>query len=506
MINRIKTLINLFKIKAVITSKDNFSRGGSSEHVVLINTVRPILYPFLLERFLGLILAEAGATVYQTIDDGCLRHWDSSTLNQDDVIAEKKWSSLYRRFSRIGLALASRWICHERLHTVQLSDVLKSADCDAIDYSHVLSSCRRYTSKSSFWSDLESQKYYKDTVYNSTLWESSADIILDQFSPNIVISSHGIYSTWGVLHDAARERGIKTIVFSKCPYKSNSVWLTDSAFQKISADKRTFERLDSVEKLERAADFFSERFSRLSPDSAIFYGNETISSQGAIVGSANSTATTFVMFPNVAWDGAIEERNVLFDSILEWVIATIKAVAASENHLIIRFHPSETTMFKGSETFEELLDINYPEYRTFANVEIVPSSVKLDSYDLIQGYADVVLVYDGLIALESTYLNKPTISCAKTRYESAGFSFHPANVNDYLAILDGSDSKDFQRKFLDESKRDALLSFTHWYIYDLVYQFPLINFTDQLSTFSDDDFRFLAEYRGDDLVKRILSV
>ena len=370
--------------------------------------------------------------------------------------------------------------------------------------SHILSSCRRYTSDKLFWKNLKEQDYYKKCYENASLWENISKDILLQLNPEILISSHGVYTNWGYLHDCAMDLNIKTYVFSKCPYKSNSVFISKNAFQKINHDRNDFEK-DILKdcQIKDVEEFYKNRLNKSSPDSSIFYDN-SFSDIISVVGKlSRNNNTTFSMFPNVIWDGAIEERNIIFNSILDWVIESIIAISTSENNLLIRFHPSEVSMFSGSESFEELIAERLPEYKNFKNIHIISSDKNIDSYELIQNFTDITLVYDGLVALESSYLGVPCITSAQARYGSANFSYLPKNKNDYIEILQDKNSKKRFHNYIDDKRKLSLYNFTYWYTNSIVFEFPLINFTDNIDNISNKDIYYLKNYNPADLIKKL---
>ena len=143
-----------------------------------------------------------------------------------------------------------------------------------------------------------------------SLWENISKDILLQLNPEILISSHGVYTNWGYLHDCAMDLNIKTYVFSKCPYKSNSVFISKNAFQKINHDRNDFEK-DILKdcQIKDVEEFYKNRLNKSSPDSSIFYDN-SFSDIISVVGKlSRNNNTTFSMFPNVIWDGQRRKKH-----------------------------------------------------------------------------------------------------------------------------------------------------------------------------------------------------
>lgn len=449
--------------------------------VYLINTIRVDLYQTLIERILAFNLARRGANVYQLIDDGCLKHFDS--LQESDLLKLKNTysSKLYRwvrnKFIRY---IIQTCINHKNIVTINVSDVYHDAGGDIekvvltkTQINHVISSCRRFSSKDEILSKDNPHEYYLSSIYNAKIMHIVALRLLESYRFDKVISSHGIYVSWGILHDHFSSMNIETAVISKSPYRVNTFYLNRSALQKIHLDYSESEILEkySWHEIESCvAEFFKNRLTFSSPDLHTFRNGEDFNEHISV--ATDPEIKTILMFPNVVWDGAIEERNILFESIQSWVVETIQHFKGSKDRLIIRFHPAEVTMFKGTESLEHLIRQKVEDIDCYENILLIPSSSKVNSYQLISEAADMVLVYDGVIAMEATELNVPVITAALARYSSAIFSYAPTSKRQYFEFIDNCER--ISAVFIERQNaiRQSLYAYTFWLNEILQKHFP----------------------------------
>ena len=481
----------------------SLERSRFCTDIFLINTVRPVLFPFLAERLVAWSLYLKGATVYQLIDFDIQPHYDSKTFRQAETD-----HNLRSQFSKLSNKYLIKFVVlltdRTRLRTVQLKDYVIDNDNEATTLqfrNHVISSCRRYDSRYKGNCSGPGTKYYDDCELIERVWRSSSKNILRNLQINKVISSHGIYVTWGIMHDISSDCGLNTYVISKCPYVHKSVWLTRSALQKIQNDYE-IKSISDKDKT-KIKDYFSLREQKLAPDTQIFY-EESANSSRHIGPLALDERTKFVVFPNVIWDGAIEERDDLFDSIVDWLYTTIKSFEHSTNELIVRFHPSEVTMFSGSESFENIITEMIPDLANLTNVTIISSDSKVNVFELIKKYADCVLVYDNMTALEAVYCGKAVIYCASARFESAGFGYKPINRQEYSQLLQSFTKKDVE-KLSDTSNEINMYSFANWYLNELVYSFPVVNFDDDLRKVSWSEIQAIPNIVNSQLIGTLLD-
>ena len=497
-----KRLFRLLKLSYFLHSLNLKDQKYNDKNVVVMNTIRMIPGVLLVERVQSFLIAFRGNTVYQLLDDGMLDHWDS-IQESDNVKYLTPFQSgfLYRVNNVFWNWLIIATINHRNLLTIYIRDLLKDSeknlDCvEELEESvenHIYSSCRRFSTSKSFWGDFRSQDYYKKTEASAEIMQKIAPVLMHITRPDRLISSHGVYITWGIVHDYFVHRGVSTVVTCKAWYKKDSIYVVKNAIQKLYLEYSHKEQQSnwSQDRAKAISQYFSNRMSMKSYDNQEYFDKSSLNS--VLIKRDNLKCFTFGIFPNVIWDGAIKERNIIFDDIVAWVEAVISFFYTSNNALVIRLHPSETTILSGSVSFESIIRESFPDIDACNNITIISSDSNVNTYALIENEIDIVLDYDTIVALESVHLSKPVITASMSRYRKANFAITASSKEEYYELL-GSPDDILSRH--DKNKEEVLLNmyqYAYWYIYLLNEYFPidplldLENSTDDLTRNNFDE-------------------
>ena len=437
---------------------------------VLFSCIRPHSNQIFIEFILAVMTSRYGHDVSILIDWRLLRHHDSEHLNDTNLdrnTGRFKYSLIK---GKMLILLAIIWFLAK---VAGIRFILLSKMYDQQDYvlsvsemDHVLSSCKRYSSNPSFLSNLNNEQYYHDCIYNVKLIRKNIEYLHREYLWETVVSSHGIYVSWGIIHDYLSEIGVDTRVYLNCIYKTGSLWVSKHASQKIYLEYVAENNLpnDGYERLQA-------RIQYESPDNKIYFQGDL----SKVKIDKRSAKLTFGLFPNVIWDGAIAERDRVFTGLLEWIIHTIKEVRESENNLIIRFHPAEATLTKWAESLENIVAAHVTDLYQIPNVTVISSGDQIDLYELIREDIDVGLVYDGILGLEITELGKPVVSVANARYSKGGFCYEVYDKHVYNDILLGHcDLNKWFFSFKDEIHNN-LKAYSNAYLGRDLFTFPMFN-------------------------------
>src|SRR5207249_136570 len=80
-----------------------------------------------------------------------------------------------------------------------------------------------------------------------------------------------------------------------------------------------------------------------------------------------------VMFTNVTWDTAVQQRDRCFESSRDWILSTVRWFATQPQHrLLIRAHPAEVRSPKARsrERVDSLVGAAFPELPD--NIRVIP--------------------------------------------------------------------------------------------------------------------------------------
>ena len=472
--NLLKQLKNYFRIKKILPkSRSNHLKGKT----IVFNSARVNSFSLHIELFLAYLLAQQGAKTFLLLDDGLLEHWDTKQLNQHN-----DWRTPFRqgRFVAMKHALIERLITsaykNDNLKIIHYSQIELGQikpDISSEHAHHAKNSWVRYFQTEPEDAFHQGDRYFNDSLINCEISESIGRYVVEILNPDLFITSHGIHSVWGPCYDLIRNSGIPALVWSSNVFSDKSIRLSSHPmiFQSKSSDWDTYgnERLGKHQR-QKIEKYFHTRLIRNSRDTKLYYKNYDDFRNITFDKKKN---TIMGMFPNVLWDNNIEGRNTIFKGILNWMIETIRVIRDTENHLIIRFHPSENTIMKKDHDLESLLRKYLPDVDNYKNVELISSSDNVNTYDLFK-FIDIGIVYSGTLAMEMTYENIPVISCARGAYHGTGFAYEPETLEEYTELI--KNVHQLQSSFKDnrDVMRERLLRFAHWYFFINDYHLPIM--------------------------------
>ena len=104
--------------------------------------------------------------------------------------------------------------------------------------------------------------------------------------------------------------------------------------------------------------------------------------------------TNILLPSNVFWDKGLNEMNVIFKSVIDWILETIEFISNyQDKHLYIKIHPAEKYFSSNSkigvaQIIKEKF-ISIPD-----NVSIIEAEQKISPYDIFE-FIDLGIVYSG---------------------------------------------------------------------------------------------------------------
>jgi hypothetical protein len=256
---------------------------------------------------------------------------------------------------------------------------------------------------------------------------------LDRLQPDVVVLLNGLFMFDAVAWAVCRERDIdvvtyergfikETLVFRRnelaCLTPMDSIWREARDVPLTEDEQATLDRyLDDRRHGRRTIDRYW--------DNAVF-ADQRRSTTGRLV----------ALFPNLTWDSAVIDRTVAFETIQEWLAATIEFFARRpDDELVIRLHPAEVKL-PGKQTREPLgafIDARFP--RLPVNVRVIAAEEDQSSYPLMEA-CDVGLVFTSTTGLELALAGKPVVVAGETHYRAKGFTIDADDPEQYDKMLE----------------------------------------------------------------------
>ena len=161
------------------------------------------------------------------------------------------------------------------------------------------------------------------------------------------------------------------------------------------------------------------------------------------------------LFTNLSWDSATLERDVGFDSMVDWMATAIRTVDAIDDAvLVVRIHPADAKWGSREDVWARAVEAAgaVPE-----NVRVIGPSDPLSSYALLD-LSDRVLAYASTTGLEAANRGIPVSVAAKVHYRGRGFTWdleRPADLERFMA----ADDLEMDEPRLDLARRYAFTFF-----------------------------------------------
>jgi hypothetical protein len=282
------------------------------------------------------------------------------------------------------------------------------------------------------------EKYYLSVLHseliNSIIAIDVAEKILKKEKPDILISTHLGYSSWGSFAEYFAQKNVR-ICYPGGGYKKNVIGFdfnirgdTDRKFKKYYEEYRKKKALTKKED-EELQEFLDKRFKGKEGDTATYgYENKEIKDEL----NTKKYKLTYAIFPNVAWDSSLLIANRVFNDVYEWVEYTIEQfVDKPDYQLIVKIHPGELS-HQSENTVHDY--IKYKFKKLPENIKIIPLGTKISPYSLFSKI-DVGLIYNGTTGLEMTLYGLPVIVTGLARYGRKGFTYDVSTKQEYKKML-----------------------------------------------------------------------
>jgi hypothetical protein len=280
----------------------------------------------------------------------------------------------------------------------------------------------------------------KDFVRSGIRWTEGMRRILDQYRPDVVVMLNGMFLPERLTAELASRRGARTVFFER-GRDAGSVFLShEEAAPKydVSDAWAASSLLPLLPDEERAVtDLVGRRSRGENVIETYWAAGQTERTPLADFLRIPDTSKVAVLYTNVIWDTAMQDRDVVFPDMFAWLERTIDLFAARQDWtLVIRVHPAETQL-EGRESYDRVAEWISGKYPTLpANVRVVPPAQAVDSYALMR-LARLGLVYASTAGLELTLHKVPLVVAGDAHYRGKGFTYDPVSVEEFDATVTG---------------------------------------------------------------------
>ncbi len=282
------------------------------------------------------------------------------------------------------------------------------------------------------------QKLYH-YLYNNLLMIHCYSKALDDIEPDVIITNDTFYCTWAIIEVLAERRQIAcynhwsgTRSMGWCYARGKpSMNLGMNEAWKYYAGRGLSEHESTLieDYLEnRCPGCFDSQFEGVVRSEKLKKLQQTIP-------QLDFSKPTALLASNVIWDLCALNKDILFNSIPDWIQKVLNFFAANPQYqLIIKSHPAEK--LKGIPITKQMIGDEIQKYTSNpgANIIFIEPESTVSAYDLI-GLVDVGLVYTTTLGLEMNCFGKPVVTCAKAHYRDKGFTYDPSDTGEYFEII-----------------------------------------------------------------------
>jgi len=304
----------------------------------------------------------------------------------------------------------------------------------------------------------------RECFFTALVITDAARVKIDSFKPDAVYMVHAQYAPWGPAYDLAAARGIPVVRIQSGYFPSMSRFRIFADGQPVgprTPSEIRWEKMKNIP-LTRTEDevlnnYLWRRYNKTARDEAFINNNSNESGDNrelglgnAIFPSLNPRAVSraglisrlglddkkpiWCIFPNVAWDAALQEVPKAFPRDREWLIETVKAITEiPEVQWIIKVHPRKP------RNWPDIYDISGTLIEHFGSLPgdlaIIPSDTDINTYDIFDLVSGGVFYVGNTASTELTMLGKPAILAGEAMSAKRGFTYDAVTPEEYIGLL-----------------------------------------------------------------------
>jgi hypothetical protein len=279
----------------------------------------------------------------------------------------------------------------------------------------------------------EYDRVLRSELINSIIAIEVAEKVLEKEKPDVLVTRHLGYSSWGSFAEYFIKKGIRVCSPGE-GYSPTTLYFdmddVENDFNKYFKEIRQEQVLDESSEKE-LDEFIARRFKGKEGDTIDYEFTQHETPSGMF--DFDKFKKTYAIFPNVPWDSSLLNANKSFKDVYEWVSHTIKLFEEKPDHqLIIKIHPSELYVMKSEHTVLDFINEEFPELPE--NIKILPPDTSLSPYALFP-HIEKGIVYNGTIGLEMILNKIPVVVAGVTHYGEKGFTFDAETKDDYDNLI-----------------------------------------------------------------------
>jgi hypothetical protein len=298
---------------------------------------------------------------------------------------------------------------------------------------YVLNSARWFLCVSDLDGVAEGDAVMRAFAKSALVVAHAAPALLDRVRPEAVFLLNGLFFAERIVKAEAERRGIRVVSYEVGFIPDTLCFSEDvPGYYDIGPLwERVKDRPLGPAQANRLDDYMADR--RKGRRSPFNYWPTLTEDERAILSSLRLAPDrpTAVLFTNITWDSAAQDRDRAFPDMYAWVVESIRLFASRPDaQLVVRIHPAEVRV-PGWQTRDPVgtrLRATFP--RLPANVRVVPAESDVSSYSLMT-LSRCGLVYTSTTGLEMATEGMPVVVAGIVHYGGKGFTLDPSSIDEY---------------------------------------------------------------------------
>jgi len=287
---------------------------------------------------------------------------------------------------------------------------------------------------------IEEEQYnsvFRSELITAIISTDVAEKILADEKPDIMVNSHGCYSTWGSFSELFLKKDIRVCIWGGGGHKKDTLIFERhdiaDCYTRYYKEARKKRPLDKNEE-EELKSFLDDRMTGVGGDTSLYGFSTDKTNDLKKMFDIDKYKKTYVLFSNLPWDVSLLKTNKGFKDVYEWVSYTIELFKEKPNlQLVIKIHPSEK-VYESEKTVMDYINEKFDSLPK--NIKIIPPTSDINPYSLLP-FIDVGIVYNGTIGLEMAIKNIPVVATGIAPYSEKGFTYDISTKKEYSDVLFG---------------------------------------------------------------------
>jgi hypothetical protein len=268
--------------------------------------------------------------------------------------------------------------------------------------------------------------------------------MLKEIKPNLAIVSNGKAFTYRPFYLLARQMGIRVVTWEEHAFDNtmkfvfnNNNYAGEIHLENVWPEEKT--RRLNLDQLNQLSEYFDQwRRAKITPfayhqktehDTSFFYSSLSVQGNSPII----------ACFPNMVRDTSAFDRDIAFESLLDWILQIVNFAYSREDLVfIIKAHPGERCLPEKYAKYNRFFICEEVRKHFSAipkNVHLIEGDSPINTYTIIQE-ADVVNVYTSTIGLECALEGRLACVVGDVHYRGKGFTqdiFRPEELWEFLS-------------------------------------------------------------------------